>query len=140
MGTTITPEIEYYDITMDIPETPDSTDSTLPPRDMLTLFARPEPFWKRPLDIIGSSACLLMLSPLLLLIAALIKITSRGPVLFKQQRAGLCQSPFTIYKFRSMFVNAEEMKQELMQFNERCGPAFKMTNDPRITPIGRILR
>jgi len=75
-----------------------------------------------------------------LLIAVLIKLTSKGPVLFRQQRSGLNGRPFTIYKFRTMGVDAEQRKQELASRNEMRGPVFKVTNDPRVTPIGKILR
>jgi lipopolysaccharide/colanic/teichoic acid biosynthesis glycosyltransferase len=73
-------------------------------------------------------------------IAVLIKITSPGPVMFRQQRSGLNGSPFSIYKFRTMVSNAEQFKHELAAMNEMSGPVFKVTNDPRITPIGKWLR
>ena len=69
-----------------------------------------------------------------------IKLTSPGPVLFRQLRCGLHGRPFTFLKFRSMQIDAEELKPHLAPFNEMDGPAFKMTNDPRVTPIGRLLR
>jgi len=104
----------------------------------------PETGWqsalKRPFDFIGSLLVLIGLSPLYLLIALLIKFTSRGPVLFRQQRSGLNGRPFTIYKFRTMTADAEERKKDLTALNEMRGPVFKVTNDPRITSIGRILR
>jgi len=104
----------------------------------------PEAGWqsalKRPFDLLGSMLVLIGLSPLYLLIALLIKFTSRGPVLFRQQRSGLNGRPFTIYKFRTMTADAEERKKDLTALNEMRGPVFKVTNDPRITPIGRILR
>jgi exopolysaccharide biosynthesis polyprenyl glycosylphosphotransferase len=81
-----------------------------------------------------------LLSPFLILIALLIKITSPGPVFFKQQRVGLRGRRFYIYKFRSMITDAEEKKAALASFNESDGPAFKIANDPRITKFGRILR
>ena len=68
------------------------------------------------------------------LIALLIKLTSPGPVLFRQQRSGLNGRPFTIYKFRTMVTNAEQLKHELAAMNEMSGPVFKVTNDPRVTP------
>src|SRR5262249_6834390 len=83
---------------------------------------------------------LLITSPLFIVAAVLVKATSRGPILFKQQRAGLNGKPFTMYKFRTMVSNAEQMKEELARMNEMSGPVFKMTNDPRVTPIGRWLR
>jgi lipopolysaccharide/colanic/teichoic acid biosynthesis glycosyltransferase len=76
-----------------------------------------------------------------MLVAAIaIKLTSRGPIFFRQQRAGLYGKPFTMYKFRSMVTNAEQLKQELQQLNEMSGPVFKITNDPRVTKVGAILR
>jgi lipopolysaccharide/colanic/teichoic acid biosynthesis glycosyltransferase len=69
-----------------------------------------------------------------------IKVTSRGPVLFKQERAGLNGKPFVMYKFRSMVTNAEQLKQELERLNEMSGPVFKVTQDPRVTKVGRLLR
>jgi len=73
-------------------------------------------------------------------VALLIKLTSPGPVLFRQLRSGLNGAPFTIYKFRTMVTNAEQLKHELEAMNEMRGPVFKIAKDPRITPIGRILR
>lgn len=104
------------------------------------LLAQPLPVWKRVVDVVGASAGLLALSPLLCATAAAIKLTSKGPVLFTQLRAGLGGRPFKIYKFRTMCVDAEEKKDELRKFSEQDGPAFKMKHDPRITPIGRYLR
>jgi len=69
-----------------------------------------------------------------------IKLSSKGPVFFKQQRSGLNGSPFSIYKFRTMATNAEQYQHELAAMNEMTGPVFKVTNDPRITPIGKWLR
>jgi exopolysaccharide biosynthesis polyprenyl glycosylphosphotransferase len=83
---------------------------------------------------------LVLLSPLFLLIALAIKVSSPGPVFFKQQRSGLSGSPFTLYKFRTMVTNAEQFKHELAAMNEMTGPVFKLTNDPRVTPIGKFLR
>jgi len=73
-------------------------------------------------------------------ISAVIKLTSPGPVLFRQPRCGLHGRPFTFLKFRSMREGAEELKPSLAPFNEMDGPAFKMTNDPRVTRFGRFLR
>ena len=95
---------------------------------------------KRPMDLLVSALVLLVFSPLFLLIAVLIKLTSSGPVLFRQQRSGLNGRPFTIYKFRTMSVDAESRKHELSALNEMRGPVFKVTNDPRVTPLGKILR
>jgi len=104
------------------------------------LFVRRLPLWKRSIDILGSTLGLIVLSPLLLIVAAAIKLTSPGPVFFSQLRSGRGGRPFPMFKFRSMVVDAEERKQELMEQNEQDGPAFKMENDPRITSIGHVIR
>jgi exopolysaccharide biosynthesis polyprenyl glycosylphosphotransferase len=83
---------------------------------------------------------LVLLSPLFLIIAALIKLTSSGPIFFKQVRCGLGGRKFAFYKFRSMIVDAEERKKGLEPLNEMSGPVFKIKDDPRITPVGRIIR
>jgi lipopolysaccharide/colanic/teichoic acid biosynthesis glycosyltransferase len=107
---------------------------------MERFFVQPIPAWKRLLDIVGSSAALLVFSPVILAIAALIKLTSSGPVIFRQQREGLGGVPFTIYKFRTMCVDADSRKAELRARSEQDGPAFKLKQDPRCTPFGRFLR
>lgn len=98
------------------------------------------PTWKRLLDVAGAGSGLILLSPLLAITALAIKFTSRGPIFFRQQRAGLGDRPFVLYKFRTMCANAEEKKTALMAQNEQDGPAFKIKHDPRVTPLGRILR
>jgi lipopolysaccharide/colanic/teichoic acid biosynthesis glycosyltransferase len=103
-------------------------------------FARPLPAWKRAIDVAGASIALLLLGPMMLLAAALIKLTSPGPVLFSQWRDTIGGRPFRIYKFRTMVVDAESKKAALMSQNEQDGPAFKIVNDPRITRLGRFLR
>ena len=95
---------------------------------------------KQAIDFAGALAMLVLLSPVLLLCALLVKITSPGPILFRQKRSGINGRPFTMYKFRSMGTNAEQRKHELAAMNEMGGPVFKVANDPRITPIGRFLR
>jgi len=95
---------------------------------------------KRAIDIAVSAALLVLLSPLLLGLAILIKMTSRGPAIYRWQVVGREGRPFTSYKFRTMVVNADQLKCQLAQQNEMTEPVFKMTNDPRITPIGRPLR
>jgi exopolysaccharide biosynthesis polyprenyl glycosylphosphotransferase len=104
------------------------------PRDELLLFVR------RCADFVLASLLLAVLSPVFGAIAAIIKLTSHGPVLFRQPRCGLHGRPFTFLKFRSMTMDAESLKAALAPFNEMDGPAFKMTNDPRVTPLGRFLR
>src|SRR5207248_799779 len=95
---------------------------------------------KRLFDIFASAAALLTLSPVLVAVAIFIKLTSKGPVFFKQARVGLHGRPFNMFKFRTMVADAERLKARLEQHNEQTGPVFKMRNDPRITRIGRILR
>lgn len=95
---------------------------------------------KRLIDITASSLALLILSPILLTVAVVIKVTAPGPIFFRQVRVGLHGAQFNLLKFRSMVVNAEALKQKLQAKNEQTGPVFKMTNDPRITPIGRFIR
>lgn len=97
-------------------------------------------FIKRTIDIIGSLFGLIILSPILLIVMAAIKIESRGPVVFAQERVGYKGKRFKMYKFRSMVENAEELKEKLKDQNEMNGPMFKMKNDPRVTRVGRIIR
>lgn len=103
-------------------------------------LVEPLPAGKRAFDVIVSGLLLLALSPLMLAIALGIKLTSPGPVIFRQRRAGLGGQPFTFFKFRSMCLDAEKRKAELEEMNEMNGPVFKIRNDPRITPFGRFLR
>lgn len=95
---------------------------------------------KSIMDLILSFFIILFSSPILLIIALLIKMTSKGPIIFKQSRIGLHGKEFTLYKFRTMSANAEEMKKDLMKFNEADGPVFKIKKDPRITKLGSFLR
>lgn len=104
------------------------------------LFERPTPLWKRLIDIAGAGTVLLAASPVMLIIAAAIKLDSPGPVIFKQKRAGLGGRPFTMLKFRTMCNDAEALKRELLNLNEVDGPAFKLKDDPRITRLGYFLR
>jgi exopolysaccharide biosynthesis polyprenyl glycosylphosphotransferase len=95
---------------------------------------------KRALDIVVSLCCLLFGFPVFLVVALLVKCTSRGPVLFKQTRVGVGGREFQCYKFRSMYIDAEARLEHLRHLNEVSGPVFKMKNDPRITPVGRVIR
>ncbi|MBI5089431.1 MAG: sugar transferase [Actinobacteria bacterium] len=95
---------------------------------------------KRAIDLSVSFLALLFLSPILIAASLAIKLTDRGPVLFKQERVGRNGRLFNVYKFRTMVVDAEQRKAELMAANERSGPLFKMDVDPRVTRIGTILR
>jgi len=111
---------------------------------LLSLSSAPESelllFFKRVFDVVVAASSLVVLSPLMLAIAAAIRITSPGEVLFRQTRCGLGGRRFTLYKFRSMVNNAEQLRAELHQLNELDGHAFKISDDPRITPVGRLLR
>jgi exopolysaccharide biosynthesis polyprenyl glycosylphosphotransferase len=111
---------------------------------LLVFHTAPETSWqgvaKQLMDFFGSLFLLIALSWLFAIVAILIKFTSPGPVFFRQQRSGLNGSPFTLYKFRTMGTNAEQFKHELEAMNEMSGPVFKVTNDPRVTPMGRFLR
>ena len=95
---------------------------------------------KRIIDIVASFIGLILLSPLILIVSMLIKLESKGEVIFKQKRVGLNGKEFYMYKFRSMVINAEELKAELESQNEMSGPMFKMKDDPRITRIGKFIR
>jgi lipopolysaccharide/colanic/teichoic acid biosynthesis glycosyltransferase len=95
---------------------------------------------KRAADIVTSLFVLLLFAPVIAIIALLIKATSRGPVFFRHNRQGLHGKNFHCFKFRSMIVGADELQQKLKVKNEVDGPQFKMTDDPRVTPIGRFLR
>jgi lipopolysaccharide/colanic/teichoic acid biosynthesis glycosyltransferase len=95
---------------------------------------------QRSLDIVLSIAALLILLVPCLIVAALIKLETPGPVLFKQKRVGKSGNQFWFYKFRSMVADAESQRNALIQLNEATGPLFKIKNDPRITRIGRFIR
>jgi exopolysaccharide biosynthesis polyprenyl glycosylphosphotransferase len=113
-------------------------------RPLLVFRTTPEASWqsviKHVMDLVSAFILLILLSPLFLLVAIAIKLTSPGPVFFQQQRSGQNGAPFTLYKFRTMITNAEQFKHELEAMNEMSGPVFKVTNDPRITRTGRWLR
>ncbi len=95
---------------------------------------------KRVIDVVLSSIALLFLSPVVLLTALLIKATSPGPVFFIQERVGLNKRRFRLYKFRTMVTDAEKRQADLETLNEASGPVFKIRDDPRITPLGKVLR
>lgn len=95
---------------------------------------------KRVLDVIASFLGLVILSPILLIVAILIKLESKGPAIFAQSRIGLSGKEFKMYKFRSMVQNAEELKEKLAKQNEMSGPMFKIKNDPRVTKVGKFIR
>ncbi len=95
---------------------------------------------KRAIDLIAASAGLVLMAPVLVVIAASIRLTSRGPVLFTQRRIGRGTQPFQLYKFRTMVHGADELKPSLAHLNEVEHPMFKVADDPRITRVGAILR
>lgn len=95
---------------------------------------------KRIIDVVGAGLLLLVLFPLLLVIAILVKLSSPGPIFYRWYVAGEGGHPFMSYKFRSMYANADEIKAKLAHLNEMRGPAFKITGDPRITPLGKWIR
>lgn len=95
---------------------------------------------KAAIDRIFSAIILILLSPVFLIISIVIRVTSEGPILFRQKRAGLNGRPFTMLKFRTMSLNAEKMREELEGLNEMDGPVFKIKDDPRVTPFGSFLR
>lgn len=96
---------------------------------------------KRLIDIVGSLCGIILLSPLFLIVAILIKLEDpKGKVFFAQERNGRYPKTFKMYKFRSMVHNAEELLKDLMDRNEQTGPVFKINDDPRITKVGKVIR
>ncbi|MCR1974903.1 exopolysaccharide biosynthesis polyprenyl glycosylphosphotransferase [Clostridium sporogenes] len=95
---------------------------------------------KKIIDLLGSIIGLILLSPILIITAIAIKLDSKGPVFFIQERVGKNEQVFNMYKFRSMVIDAEEKLYKLKDKNEMSGPMFKMKDDPRITKIGRFIR
>jgi exopolysaccharide biosynthesis polyprenyl glycosylphosphotransferase len=95
---------------------------------------------KRTFDLVLSVIMLIVLSPVLLVIAIAVKLTSRGPVIYHSIRPGMAGKPFRCLKFRTMLANADQTQEELEQLNEQSGALFKIRDDPRLTPIGRTLR
>ena len=108
---------------------------------MWHLTIRSSAFFKRLMDIILSVIALIVGSPVFIITALLVKFTSPGPIIFSQVRVGKFGRHFKFYKFRSMYIDAEARKAELMKHNEsKDGVIFKMKRDPRITPVGRFIR
>ena len=95
---------------------------------------------KRLIDCVVSVVALILLSPVFLVVGLLVKFTSDGPIFFRQTRVGLNKRMFNIYKFRTMIADAEKVQDQLLSMNEMTGPVFKIKQDPRVTPLGRILR
>jgi lipopolysaccharide/colanic/teichoic acid biosynthesis glycosyltransferase len=96
--------------------------------------------WKRILDLVVSIAVLLLGFPVFLIIALVVRLTSPGPVIYKARRVGLGGKMFNMYKFRSMYMDADQRLKEVWAMNQHEGPVFKAKHDPRITPIGRFIR
>ncbi|HVV00493.1 MAG TPA: sugar transferase [Verrucomicrobiae bacterium] len=113
-------------------------------RPVLVFRTAPEASWqsvfKQLLDFAGALVLLILLALPLAVLALAVKLTSKGPIFFRQLRSGLNGRPFTIYKFRTMVTNAEQLKHELAAMNEMSGPVFKVTHEPRITAFGKFLR
>jgi exopolysaccharide biosynthesis polyprenyl glycosylphosphotransferase len=111
---------------------------------LITLHAGAMQGWallvKRVLDTMISLSCIIFFAPILLITAALIKLTSPGPIFFVQKRVGLNKRLISVYKFRTMVANAEQKQAELEHLNEVGGPVFKIKNDPRVTRLGKFLR
>lgn len=95
---------------------------------------------KRAVDLVVSSVAIVLLAPVWLLAAVAIRLDSPGPILFRQERIGRHGKPFILYKFRSMYQDAEAQLEKLRDKNEAAGPLFKMRDDPRVTRVGRIIR
>lgn len=95
---------------------------------------------KRTFDLVGASFALVLAAPLMLVVAVAIKISSRGPVFYRQVRPGLHGKPFMIWKFRSMVVDADAVRPQLAESNDGSKHLFKIREDPRVTPVGRIIR
>ena len=125
--------------TVSIGDGPQNEDEFVPSMTV-PFLARPISRYKRLGDIVGSALGLLLAAPILALAAIAVKLSSPGPVLFGQKRAGLGCAPFMMYKLRSMYLDAEARKEQLRDLNEQDGPAFKIKNDPRVTSVGRFLR
>ena len=113
-------------------------------RPMLVFRSTPEVSWalliKDIIDRVGAFIALLLMAIPMAIVALMIRVTSQGPVIFRQRRAGRFGKPFVMYKFRSMTDDAEMRRAELEPFNQMSGPVFKIESDPRITRIGHWLR
>jgi exopolysaccharide biosynthesis polyprenyl glycosylphosphotransferase len=113
-------------------------------RPIMTIRSGPPEGWqligKRLLDMCGSAVLLLVLAPIFVVVALLIKFDSPGPVFFRQERVGLNKRRFRLFKFRTMTEGADKLQQRLEHLNEADGPVFKIKDDPRITRIGKFLR
>jgi lipopolysaccharide/colanic/teichoic acid biosynthesis glycosyltransferase len=111
-----------------------------PVRALEPFFVQPMTLAKRTMDVFGAIIVLTLSAPLMLVASAAVKLTSPGPIVFRQLRAGGGSKPFWMYKFRTMVANADALKADLRSMSEQDGPAFKLRNDPRVTRIGNFLR
>jgi lipopolysaccharide/colanic/teichoic acid biosynthesis glycosyltransferase len=102
--------------------------------------SRPRLACKRTMDIVASAVLMFLLSPFLLILSVLVMVTSPGPVFYRWRVVGEGGHPFLGYKFRSMMINADDLKSTLLEQNEMLGPVFKLTHDPRVTPLGKWMR
>jgi lipopolysaccharide/colanic/teichoic acid biosynthesis glycosyltransferase len=110
------------------------------PRTGLLAARRWERAAKRSVDLVGAAIALAVLTPVFLIVGSAIKVSSPGPIFFIQERVGQKGRPFRMVKFRSMYADAHRRRQELAELNESRGPVFKIRSDPRVTPLGRVLR
>ncbi len=112
-------------------------------REAAALIA-PDTAWyrigKRAMDLVGGLVLLLATLPVTAVAAALIRLTSKGPILFRQERIGRGGRPFVMYKLRTMYQGAEDARPVMERLNEKSKPIFKIRHDPRVTPVGRFLR
>jgi exopolysaccharide biosynthesis polyprenyl glycosylphosphotransferase len=111
---------------------------------IVTLHREPMPgaalFIKRLVDVVGAAFALALVSPVMAIVALLIRLDSQGPIVYSAARTGAKGSRFRCYKFRSMVTNADQLKEELQGRNQRQGPIFKIDDDPRVTRVGKIIR
>lgn len=118
----------------------DPGDEVPHPADGLCGASTRQRAFKRALDVVGALVLLVVLSPVMLIVAIAVACTSRGPVLYHQPRVGREGNLFDFYKFRTMYRDSDVVRLELAEQNEATGPVFKIRKDPRITPVGRVLR
>ena len=110
------------------------------PERLQALLSQPVPRWKRAMDVAGAASALVLVSPVMVLTALAVRLSSPGPVLFTQARVGKDGRVFTFWKFRTMTAGAGQHKADLADQNEQTWPVCKMKRDPRVTPLGRLLR
>ena len=118
--------------------------ATIQSRRQAAALIDPDTAWyrigKRAMDLVGGLALLLATLPVTAVAAALIKLSSKGPILFRQERIGRGGRPFVMYKLRTMYQGAEDARPVMERLNEKSKPIFKIRHDPRVTPVGRFLR